>query len=57
MRLQNKYADADTVDGVSVYEVLRKGLEDLGDLCDVIEDKFIAARDEFDASQPNGEAS
>ncbi|KAK3048676.1 RNA polymerase subunit AC19 [Extremus antarcticus] len=46
-----------TWDGVSVYEVLRKGLEDLADLCDVVEDKFIAARDDFDASQPNGEAS
>lgn len=54
---QDQYADGDTADGVSVYEVLRKGLEDLADLCDVVEDKFIAARDDFDASQPNGEAS
>jgi len=34
-----------------VYEVLRKGLNDLTDLCDVVEDKFVAARDEFNAAQ------
>lgn len=33
-------------DNVSVYTVLEKGLEDLMAMCDVIEDKFTAARDE-----------
>ncbi|KAK5167387.1 RNA polymerase subunit AC19 [Saxophila tyrrhenica] len=46
-----------TYDDVNVFEVLRKGLEDLSDLCDVVEDKFVAARDEYAASQPGGEAS
>ncbi|KAK3713882.1 RNA polymerase subunit AC19 [Vermiconidia calcicola] len=44
-----------TFDNVSVFEVLRKGLTDLTDLCDVVEDKFTAARDEFDAAHPDGE--
>jgi len=37
-----------------VYEVLRKGLNDLTDLCDVVEDKFVAARNEFNATQGDG---
>lgn len=36
-----------SIDGVSVYEVLDKGLKDLMDMCDVVEEKFIASRDEF----------
>lgn len=36
-----------TYDGVSVYDVLEKGLQDLENLCDVVVDKFIMARDEF----------
>ena len=49
-------------DNVSVFDVLRKGLQDLADLCDVVEDKFTAARDEFNAAnpgraQPNGDRS
>ncbi|KAL1590784.1 hypothetical protein WHR41_00585 [Cladosporium halotolerans] len=43
-----------TWDGVSASEVLRKGLEDLTDLCDVVVDKFTASRDEFNASHPEG---
>lgn len=35
------------VDGVSVYTVLEKGLQDLMDICDVVEDKFIEAREDF----------
>ncbi|KAF1957620.1 RBP11-like subunits of RNA polymerase [Byssothecium circinans] len=35
-----------TYDGVNVYKVLEKGLNDLMDICDVVEEKFIAARDE-----------
>jgi DNA-directed RNA polymerase I and III subunit RPAC2 len=31
---------------VSVYAVLEKGLEDLMAMCDVVEDKFTASRDE-----------
>ena len=41
-------------DGVSASEVLRKGLEDLTDLCDVVMDKFTASRDEFNSSHPDG---
>lgn len=40
-------------DNVSVFEVLRKGLDDLADLCDVVEDKFTISRDEFNAKQPD----
>ena len=41
-------------DNVSASEVLRKGLEDLTDLCDVVVDKFAASRDEFNAAHPDG---
>lgn len=34
-------------DGVSVYSVLDKGLEDLMAMCDVVEEKFKISRDEF----------
>lgn len=34
-------------DGASVYTVLEKGLEDLMAMCDVVEQKFTIARDEF----------
>jgi DNA-directed RNA polymerase I and III subunit RPAC2 len=30
-----------------VYAVLEKGLEDLMNMCDVVEDKFTVARDEY----------
>nr|OQO20553.1 hypothetical protein B0A51_11729 [Rachicladosporium sp. CCFEE 5018] len=40
-----------TWDGVSVYEVLRKGLDDLSDLCDAVEDKFKVSRDSFNTSR------
>ncbi|KAF2246354.1 RBP11-like subunits of RNA polymerase [Trematosphaeria pertusa] len=36
-----------TYDGVSVYAVLEKGLQDLMDMCDIVEDKFRAAREDF----------
>ncbi|KAL6704610.1 RNA polymerase subunit AC19 [Coniothyrium glycines] len=36
-----------TYDGVSVYTVLEKGLDDLMAMCDVVEEKFTLARDEF----------
>jgi DNA-directed RNA polymerase I and III subunit RPAC2 len=36
-----------TTDGVSVYAVLEKGLEDLMAMCDVIEEKFKVSRDDF----------
>ncbi|KAH9872951.1 RNA polymerase subunit AC19 [Plenodomus biglobosus] len=36
-----------TYDNVSVYTVLEKGLEDLMAMCDVVEEKFTIARDEF----------
>jgi DNA-directed RNA polymerase I and III subunit RPAC2 len=41
-------------DNVSASEVLRKGLEDLTDLCDVVVVKFTASRDEFNAAHPDG---
>ena len=41
-------------DNVSASEVLRKGLEDLTDLCDVVVDKLTASRDEFNAAHPDG---
>ncbi|KAF2718674.1 RBP11-like subunits of RNA polymerase [Polychaeton citri CBS 116435] len=40
-------------DNVSVFDILRKGLDDLADLCDVVTDKFTFARDEFNASNPD----
>ncbi|TKA28913.1 hypothetical protein B0A50_03324 [Salinomyces thailandicus] len=40
-----------TWDNVSVFDVLRKGLSDLADLCDVVDDKFTASRDEFNAAE------
>ncbi|KAK6410770.1 RNA polymerase subunit AC19 [Oleoguttula sp. CCFEE 5521] len=43
-----------TWDGVSVHEVLRKGLDDLSDLCDAVEDKFTVSRDAFDTSHSTG---
>ncbi len=40
-----------SVSGGTVYEALEKGFNDLADLCDVVTDKFTAARDAF----PRGE--
>jgi DNA-directed RNA polymerase I and III subunit RPAC2 len=40
-------------DNVSVFAVLRKALDDLEDLCDVVEDKFTTARDQFNAEHPD----
>jgi DNA-directed RNA polymerase I and III subunit RPAC2 len=36
---------------VSVNTVLQKGLTDLMDVCDVVEEKFTAARDEHFGNQ------
>ncbi|KAF2795806.1 RBP11-like subunits of RNA polymerase [Melanomma pulvis-pyrius CBS 109.77] len=36
-----------TYDGVSVYTVLEKGLDDLMAMCDVVDEKFKDAREEF----------
>ena len=38
---------------VNVFDALRKGLDDLADLCDVVEDKFSAARDDYNAAHPD----
>ncbi|KAL9602608.1 MAG: hypothetical protein Q9219_001752 [cf. Caloplaca sp. 3 TL-2023] len=38
-----------TYEGTTVYDALEKGLDDLMDLCDAVESKFIAAKDEFAA--------
>lgn len=42
-------------DNVSAYSVLEKGLADLMDLCDVVTDKFVIARDEFYANRQQQE--
>ena len=42
---------------MNVFEVLRKGLNDLADLCDVVEEKFTEARDQFNEEHPNREKS
>ena len=34
-------------EGTTVYDALEKGFDDLMDLCDVVTERFIAARDEF----------
>jgi len=34
-------------DGINVYTVLEKGLEDLMSICDVVEEKFTISRDDF----------
>lgn len=36
-----------SIDGVSVYTVLEKGLEDLMAMCDVVEEKFKVSRNDF----------
>lgn len=42
-----KHSANNQADGVSVYTVLEKGLEDLMNMCDVVEQKFTIARDDF----------
>jgi len=39
------------LDGKSAEEALKKGLDDLMDMCDVIIDKFTVARDDFSEKQ------
>ena len=39
------------IEGTTVYDVLEKGFDDLMALCDVVTEKFTAARDEFNAMQ------
>ena len=40
-------ADTQIQEGTTVYDALEKGFDDLADLCDVVEEKFTKARDEF----------
>lgn len=35
------------LEGTTAVQALEKGLQDLQDLCDVVEEKFVAARDQF----------
>ena len=44
-------ADAFFTDGTTAYDALEKGFDDLMCLCDIVLDKFIIARDDFDATQ------
>jgi len=39
------------VDSTNVLEVLEKGLDDLKNLCDVVTEKFTAARAEFETNK------
>ena len=41
--------------GQTVTEILRKGLNDLSDLCDSVEEKFTEARNEFNKQYPSRE--
>ena len=45
---QIRVADGILADGTTVYDALAKGLDDLMDLCNVVEEKFVAAKDEFE---------
>jgi len=36
-------------EGTTAVEALEKGLRDIQDLCDVVTDKFIEAREDFNA--------
>jgi DNA-directed RNA polymerase I and III subunit RPAC2 len=36
-----------TIEGTTAYEALEKGFDDLVDLCDVVTDKFLLAREEY----------
>ena len=38
-------------DGVTVYDALEKGFDDLTDLCDVVIDRFTIARDDFNTKE------
>jgi len=40
-----------TYDSTDVFEVLEKGLDDLKDLCDVVMEKFTAAKAEFEMNK------
>lgn len=40
-----------TYDGITVYDALEKGFDDLLGLCDVVIDKFTVARDDFEAKE------
>ncbi|CAK3838473.1 DNA-directed RNA polymerases I and III subunit RPAC2 [Lecanosticta acicola] len=42
-----------TWDDVNVFDVLRKALDDLTDLCEAVEEKFVAARDQFNEENPD----
>jgi hypothetical protein len=45
---RGRAADAG-LEGTTVYDALEKGFDDLADLCDVVADKFVEARDAFNA--------
>lgn len=45
-------ADTSTEDTTTTaFDALRKGLEDMIEACDVVTEKFTAARDEFEANK------
>lgn len=46
----SKYISSDTT---TALEALEKGFNDLMDLCDVVTEKFTAARDQFNAESGN----
>jgi hypothetical protein len=51
-RALQRDANSGNADGVSVYDVLEKGLNDLMDLCDVVTDKFTGAISEWKRQNP-----
>lgn len=42
----------DYTDKVNVQDILEKGLDDLSDLCDVVIEKFEAAREDYHKKNP-----
>lgn len=38
-------------DGITVYDALEKGFDDLMDLCDIVIEKFTVARDSFNTKE------
>jgi DNA-directed RNA polymerase I and III subunit RPAC2 len=40
-----------TLEGTTAIEALDKGFDDLMDLCDIVADKFTAAREDFASRQ------
>lgn len=53
--LEDYFLLKQTADDVSVFDVLKKALDDLTDLCDAVEEKFVESRDVFNEENPDRE--